>query len=554
MKKAPAGEPGAFCHEAFRPTQRHGTLTVIRIAKPKNDMPQSRWPPKPLCLAPLFIALTTIGIRASIGPQIIDDAYITFRYARNIAEGAGFVYNVGERVLGTTTPLWSLALAFLYSLGLRDLPHFAVALGAILDGLSSTLIFWVCFRGLNSAIWATLASVLFAISAGAITYTNGGMETPLFVFLVLAACAAEIADRPHISGGAAGLATIARPEGLIIVVLIAAAESGNAKRLMHFGLAVAATLMPWLVFAILYFGTFVPHSVAAKAVVYAGKLGNPLYQGANLLAPLGLPGFASNYIVLHSRTFNSGIGLAAAFILIALIFAPTLFRFLRSQRQWVPLAGFAPVFLVAYTVACLRGVAIFPWYVTPLIAFFVIGIVVIVARSMRKLPAPLAGLPALILIGWALAGLNLGRDPRQPFLLPVGMDLTREQAYSRAAFGLAGRATASSVIAAQEIGALGWATRSKILDTAGLVSPMSLSFHPLPNSYTGDAVSADLIAAARPEFIVAADAHLQPPLVDADWFSREYIPLSTIEAPFPPLRIGRILVFERINHSGTDSK
>ena len=33
-----------------------------------------------------------------------DDAYITYRYARNLADGAGFVYNPGERVLGTTPP------------------------------------------------------------------------------------------------------------------------------------------------------------------------------------------------------------------------------------------------------------------------------------------------------------------------------------------------------------------------------------------------------------------------------------------------------------------
>ena len=41
----------------------------------------------------------------------LEDAFITFRYARNIAQGLGFVYNPGERVLGTTTPLQTLLLA-----------------------------------------------------------------------------------------------------------------------------------------------------------------------------------------------------------------------------------------------------------------------------------------------------------------------------------------------------------------------------------------------------------------------------------------------------------
>ena len=40
-----------------------------------------------------------------------DDTYIKYRYAANIATGHGFVYNIGERVLGTTLPLFTLLLA-----------------------------------------------------------------------------------------------------------------------------------------------------------------------------------------------------------------------------------------------------------------------------------------------------------------------------------------------------------------------------------------------------------------------------------------------------------
>ena len=38
-------------------------------------------------------------------PAHLDDAYITYRYARNLATGRGFVYNPGEAVMGTTAPL-----------------------------------------------------------------------------------------------------------------------------------------------------------------------------------------------------------------------------------------------------------------------------------------------------------------------------------------------------------------------------------------------------------------------------------------------------------------
>ena len=43
----------------------------------------------------LTLALVAIIARLLPGPRTIDDAFITFRYSRNIVEGQGFVYNIG---------------------------------------------------------------------------------------------------------------------------------------------------------------------------------------------------------------------------------------------------------------------------------------------------------------------------------------------------------------------------------------------------------------------------------------------------------------------------
>ena len=53
----------------------------------------------------ILIMLAALGARFLAGPRTIDDAYITFRYARNLLAGNGLVYNPGEWVLGTTTPV-----------------------------------------------------------------------------------------------------------------------------------------------------------------------------------------------------------------------------------------------------------------------------------------------------------------------------------------------------------------------------------------------------------------------------------------------------------------
>jgi hypothetical protein len=71
----------------------------------------------------------------------IDDSYITFRYARNLLAGLGLVYNSGERVLGTTTPVYTLLMAGLASLlRTQDFPHLAAALNALADGATCALL------------------------------------------------------------------------------------------------------------------------------------------------------------------------------------------------------------------------------------------------------------------------------------------------------------------------------------------------------------------------------------------------------------------------------
>jgi len=42
--------------------------------------------------------------------QLVDDAYISFRYAHNLASGQGLVFNPGEYVEGYTNLLWTLLM------------------------------------------------------------------------------------------------------------------------------------------------------------------------------------------------------------------------------------------------------------------------------------------------------------------------------------------------------------------------------------------------------------------------------------------------------------
>ena len=76
-------------------------------------------------IAPVCIAVLAVVVRLWVSHRthaLGEDALITLRYAENIAAGHGWVYNPGERVLGTTTPLFTILLALAAWLHLPAMP------------------------------------------------------------------------------------------------------------------------------------------------------------------------------------------------------------------------------------------------------------------------------------------------------------------------------------------------------------------------------------------------------------------------------------------------
>ena len=96
-----------------------------------------------------------------------------------------------------------------------------------------------------------------------------------------------------------------------------------------------------------------------------------------------------------------------------------------------------------------------------------------------------------MLVLWQLVAI----DWTQP-MLPTGEHLGREQLMLDVGRGLAESLPANAVVAAPEIGALGYASNLHILDTVGLISPVALGYYPLPPDQlvTDNAIPPRLIA------------------------------------------------------------
>jgi arabinofuranosyltransferase len=100
-----------------------------------------------------------------------DDGLINIRIVRNLLDGYGPVFNIGERVEAYTSPLWLGIIAFLGMLGVR--PEYAAAgAGGLLAvvGLALAQAAAIRLRGGRGASWREAFDGRLLVPAGAIVY------------------------------------------------------------------------------------------------------------------------------------------------------------------------------------------------------------------------------------------------------------------------------------------------------------------------------------------------------------------------------------------------
>ncbi len=175
-----------------------------------------------------------------------DDAYITYRYARNFADGAGLVWNPGQWVEGYTDFLWVLSVAGLVKAGADPVlagRWLGFGLSVVVAGgvyvLSTRLVEGASGRA------AGLAAVLLLSTCGTwAVWATAGLEAPLFAVLALAAVLLHIREqsRPRIpaSGAVWAFVAMTRPDGLLLVAVSGLFKLGEAAARMmesrHLGL------------------------------------------------------------------------------------------------------------------------------------------------------------------------------------------------------------------------------------------------------------------------------------------------------------------------------
>lgn len=388
-----------------------------------------------------------------------DDAFIIYRYAKNLANGRGFVYNNGEHVLGTSTPLYALALAFLTKLSGQDVRLVSHALSIFSLWIGSTTLYLL---GKESGRLIA-AAVAMVFTTNGLLISAVGMETFFLLALLLLTLRCYLNEKLFLSGILLGMLLLTRYETILMAAVLGIHFLLRRRRFPTWLFAAAAVFLPWAIYAQQSFGSLIPQSAQAKLAARGAGQGISFAVGA----------------AVWWRIYGNETAWHYAFIPLILLGAYSAFRSKCRNQGYVLILAWSAAYCFAASLSALS----FPWYYGPLIPGFAI-LVIWGIEFLAKFVATLArhslsfrpwaqrfqagvlvllalGIVALQLSSWTTGWVSHGGQIID----------SRYTGYKEIAEWLNKHAEPDESLLTSEIGVLGYYADLKIRDLHGLVTP-----------------------------------------------------------------------------------
>lgn len=452
------------------------------------------------CLSLGYFAFVALRFTEGQGGVPLDDAWIHFQFARNLARGAGLSFNPGQPTSGSTAPLWTLLLAFVYLMGGRF--PLAGQLASALCFLCVPVATYMLGKQLTSRRWAAwLAGALVVLNGRMVWAGLSALETCLFTSLSLLAILLYLGDRDMNryslrTAALFGLATLARPDGYLLFAFSLAdaalrwiARPVRLMRLLGPAALFALIVGPYLLFSWLTDGHLLPNTYHAKATFDWLPDFDFLSLTAKYLIldnPLLLPFYLLGLVLLLRRTvllslWSVGLPLAYA-VLHAILYQHG--RYLMPLIPCNVIIGLAGL-LQALPLAQRRGW----WWLTS-----------------AKAPTVTA---ALLLAGTAW------RLPTMASLYAWNVDNINTMHVSIARW-VVENTPEDALLGLNDIGAIGYLSERRVVDLAGLVTPEVAHILRAPDR---EALLADFMAEQGVQYVIilpnwfpqlAANPRLEP--------------------------------------------
>lgn len=401
---------------------------------------------------------------------VIEDAWITYRYAKNLALGNGFVYNVGEHVLGTTSPLTTLLLALLGKVFGMAHPEMLSNLVMLPAGLAAGVLTYLVLKKLALPKWLPIFwLIVYFFHFNTLWSVTGGLETPLVILLMAATLYALVQQKSLWAAGWASLLVLTRVDGAIwavgIYLLILLSHRRDFWKALLIGVLIVG---PWVIFAFAYFGSPIPNTVIAKSLI--GQMDD--YSSSwTMVSYFG-------WVLLYLSRI-SPFGRIAGFAFVA-IGGWAVFRRYRS-----PLLKLVFVFPFAFGLAYYVGHAPkFPWYLLPLSwCGMIIGSIGLweAGRLLRDMtpgdlatPRRVRWAVALFFVVYGLALFN-----RDVTTTAFHYHWQKAESGVRTELGLwlRNHTPSDASVLMEAIGYQGYFSERRIVDLAGLISPQVVQWH-----------------------------------------------------------------------------
>jgi arabinofuranosyltransferase len=227
----------------------------------------------------LFFIIYCLFLSWSFWFQNVDDAYISFRYGKNLMSGNGLVYNSGEYVEGYTNFLWTIMTAPFTKIQSIDISIFTLSIGLIISVFNIYLLLLISRQfsylyNYKAKLFVVLPVLLFVLDDSIAFWAIGGMEFPLYILFILSAVyyyfkLDEKRANVYFLSMFLMLITMTRPEGNMIFVLTLFHLIVNWKKVTDFRFKLLTILYLYFVFLILYYGF--------KYIYYGQLLPNTFY-------------------------------------------------------------------------------------------------------------------------------------------------------------------------------------------------------------------------------------------------------------------------------------
>jgi hypothetical protein len=200
-------------------------------------------------------------VRAFDQAWLADDAFISFRYARNLAQGHGLVWNPDERVEGYTNFLWTVVLAAGERVGVPS-PYLATVL-SVGSVLALVAVGTWC---LSRPGWVPLGPVLLAGSLPFVEFTTSGLESAsAAVAIAFSALSLRTERLRPFAAWWVLIAALLRPDHVLFFGPLLLVQARAGRRALGHTLAAGAAWSTWWCLRWAWYGEFFPNTFHTKS-------------------------------------------------------------------------------------------------------------------------------------------------------------------------------------------------------------------------------------------------------------------------------------------------